>query len=67
MSGVAWGRETAMSKTSGAHREAAEKLDRSGLYTPMEAAKLAKRHRRRGNPSEGFMTISTETIERLCG
>jgi hypothetical protein len=67
MSGVAWGRETAMSKTSEAHRQAAEKVDRSGLYTPLEAAKLAKRHRRRGNPSGGFMITSTETIERLCG
>src|SRR5262245_31605523 len=31
-----------MSKTSKAYREAAEKVDRSRLYTPLEAAKLAK-------------------------
>src|ERR1700760_2417026 len=31
-----------MSKTSKAYREAAEKVDRDNLYTPLEAAKLAK-------------------------
>src|SRR5213083_1766366 len=31
-----------MSKTSKAYREAAEKVDRDKLYTPLEAAKLAK-------------------------
>lgn len=31
-----------MSKTSKAYREAAEKVDRDRLYTPLEAAKLAK-------------------------
>src|SRR3978361_2224012 len=31
-----------MSKTSKAYREAAEKVDRDNLYTPREAAKLAK-------------------------
>ena len=31
-----------MSKTSKAYREAAEKIDRERLYTPLEAAKLAK-------------------------
>src|SRR6201995_4199526 len=31
-----------MSKTSKAYREAAEKVDRENLYTPLEAAKLAK-------------------------
>ena len=30
-----------MSKTSKAYREAAEKIDRERLYTPLEAAKLA--------------------------
>src|ERR1700709_548413 len=31
-----------MSKNSKAYREAAEKVDRDNLYTPLEAAKLAK-------------------------
>src|SRR6476620_8026581 len=31
-----------MSKTSKAYREAAEKVDRDNLYTPLEAARLAK-------------------------
>jgi large subunit ribosomal protein L1 len=31
-----------MSKNSKAYREAAEKIDRDNLYTPLEAAKLAK-------------------------
>jgi hypothetical protein len=31
-----------MSKTSKAYREAAEKVDRERLYSPLEAAKLAK-------------------------
>src|ERR1700740_155940 len=31
-----------MSKNSKAYRAAAEKVDRNGLYTPLEAAKLAK-------------------------
>jgi large subunit ribosomal protein L1 len=31
-----------MSKTSKAYREAAEKVDRDNLYTPLQAAKLAK-------------------------
>src|SRR6267378_5163527 len=31
-----------MSKNSKAYREAAEKIDRERLYTPLEAAKLAK-------------------------
>ena len=31
-----------MSKNSKAYREAAEKVDRDRLYTPLEAAKLAK-------------------------
>ena len=31
-----------MSKNSKAYREAAEKIDKSKLYTPREAAKLAK-------------------------
>ena len=31
-----------MSKNSKAYREAAEKIDRDRLYTPLEAAKLAK-------------------------
>ena len=31
-----------MSKNSKAYREAAEKIDRDKLYTPLEAAKLAK-------------------------
>lgn len=31
-----------MSKNSKAYREAAEKVDRTKLYTPLEAAKLAK-------------------------
>jgi large subunit ribosomal protein L1 len=31
-----------MSKTSKAYREAAEKIDRDNLYTPLQAAKLAK-------------------------
>ena len=31
-----------MSKNSKAYREAAEKVDRDSLYTPLEAAKLAK-------------------------
>ncbi len=31
-----------MSKTSKAYREAAEKIDKTRLYTPLEAAKLAK-------------------------
>src|SRR6185312_9832361 len=31
-----------MSKTSKAYREAAEKIDKERLYTPLEAAKLAK-------------------------
>ena len=31
-----------MSKTSKAYREAAEKVDKTRLYTPLEAAKLAK-------------------------
>src|SRR5207344_879134 len=34
--------EDRMSKTSKAYREAAEKVDRDNLYTPLEAAKLAK-------------------------
>ncbi|MDF2827883.1 MAG: hypothetical protein K0R01_1166, partial [Mycobacterium sp.] len=29
-----------MSKTSKAYREAAEKVDRDNLYTPLQAAKL---------------------------
>ncbi len=35
-------RRYAMSKNSKAYREAAEKIDRDKLYTPLEAAKLAK-------------------------
>lgn len=31
-----------MSKTSKAYREAAEKVDKTKLYSPLEAAKLAK-------------------------
>ena len=31
-----------MSKNSKAYRAAAEKVDRTNLYTPLEAAKLAK-------------------------
>src|SRR4051812_2391895 len=31
-----------MSKTSKAYREAAEKVDKDNLYTPLQAAKLAK-------------------------
>ena len=31
-----------MSKNSKAYREAAEKIDKTRLYTPLEAAKLAK-------------------------
>ena len=31
-----------MSKNSKAYRAAAEKVDRSNLYTPLQAAKLAK-------------------------
>ena len=31
-----------MSKTSKAYRAAAEKVDRTNLYTPLQAAKLAK-------------------------
>ena len=32
-----------MSKTSKAYREAAEKVDRTQLYSPLEAAKLARK------------------------
>jgi len=53
-----------MSKISEGHREAAEKVDRLGLYTPQEAG---KRRRRRGTPSEGLRITSTATIEPSCG
>lgn len=48
-----------MSKTSKAYRAAAAKVDRTNLYTPLQAAKLAKetfvdqagRDRRGGDPA----------------
>src|SRR6202790_4687249 len=48
-----------MSKNSKAYREAAEKIDREKLYTPLEAAKLAK------ETSSAKMDASVEVAIRL--
>ena len=47
-----------MSKNSKAYRAAAEKLDRNHLYTPLEAAKLAKEtnHDRPRHPRDPAVT-----------
>ena len=51
-----------MSKNSKAYREAAEKIDRDKLYTPLEAAKLAKEtsSKKQDATVEAFVSAASE-------